>query len=198
MKTLLLFSLAVLATSLAACVHTPPGTSVNVALAKSAELVRAVEPPMPPPGTVPMIEPELPQNGTHGACGGGVFARGSFACRRGRTTEAIAAFEEAVRIDSGFHGGVAASGDALRKDRQRKEGDRGLSPRQESRAAVGATRVQLAHARESAAGSGRAPSPPSARSMSSRRWMRSTTSRRAYGPPAAAQKCVRQPNGRPS
>lgn len=101
MKTLLLFPLAVLATSLAACVHTPPGTSVNVALAKRAELVRAVEPPMPPPGTLPMIEPELPQNGLTERVAE-AFSRGQFCMQAGKDTEAIAAFEEAVRIDPGF------------------------------------------------------------------------------------------------
>jgi len=85
MKPLAPFSFTVLALALAACVHTPPGTSVNVALAKRAELVRSVAPPLPPPGSLPVIEPELPGNSTVEL-----------------VAEAIAAFEEAAKIDPGF------------------------------------------------------------------------------------------------
>ena len=42
----------------------------------------------------------------------------------------------------------------------------------------------------------RGPSPFNRTSSSSSRRIKSKTSSRAYGPPAASQKCVRQPNGR--
>ncbi len=42
------------------------------------------------------------------------------------------------------------------------------------------------------------PFPPSRASIASSRWIKSRTSFRAAGPPAASQKCVRQPKGRPS
>ena len=104
MKPLPLFTLAVLALAPAACVHTPPGTSVNVALAKKAELVRL---PGPPPGVaavngkLPVIEPELPGNST-AERGAEAFSRGQFCMEAGRDAEAISAFEEAVKIDPGF------------------------------------------------------------------------------------------------
>lgn len=100
MKTHLFFPLPILALALAACVHTPAGTSVNVALAKKAELVRAVAPPLPP-GGLPLIEPELPQNGTVERVAE-AFSRGQFCMQAGKDAEAIAAFEEAVKIDPGF------------------------------------------------------------------------------------------------
>ena len=101
MKPHLLFSLAVLA--LAACVHTPAGTSVNVALAKKAELVRM---PGPPPGSLvagrsAIIEPELPGNSTMERVAE-AFSRGQFCMQAGKDAEAIAAFEDAVKIDPGF------------------------------------------------------------------------------------------------
>ena len=101
MKPHLLFSLAILA--LAACVHTPAGTSVNVALAKKAELIRM---PGPPPGSLAsgrsaIIEPELPGNSTMERVAE-AFSRGQFCMQAGKDAEAIAAFEEAVKIDPGF------------------------------------------------------------------------------------------------
>lgn len=102
MQPRLLFSLAILA--LAACVHTPAGTSVNVALAKKAELVRM---PGPPPGSVAagrpaIIEPELPGNSTMERVAE-AFSRGQFCMQAGKDAEAIAAFEEAVKIDPSFN-----------------------------------------------------------------------------------------------
>lgn len=101
MKPLAPFSFTVLALALTACVHTPPGTSVNVALAKRAELVRAVAPPLPPPGSLPIIEPELPGNSTVERVAE-AFSRGQFCMQAGKDAEAIAAFEEAAKIDPGF------------------------------------------------------------------------------------------------
>ena len=102
MKLHLLFSLAVLA--LAACVHTPAGTSVNVALAKKAELIRM---PGPPPGSLAggrsaIIEPELPGNSTMERVAE-AFSRGQFCMQTGKDAEAISAFEEAVKIDPSFN-----------------------------------------------------------------------------------------------
>ena len=103
MKPHLFFPLAFLA--LTACVHTPAGTSVNVALAKKAELVRL---PGPPPGTLAadgrsaIIEPELPGNSTMERVAE-AFSRGQFCMQAGKDAEAIAAFEEAVKIDPSFH-----------------------------------------------------------------------------------------------
>ena len=98
MKPLRFFLPAILA--LAACVHTPAGTSVNVALAKKAELVR-----MPATATAAgrsaIIEPELPRNSTMERVAE-AFSRGQFCMQAGKDAEAIAAFEEAVKIDPGF------------------------------------------------------------------------------------------------
>ena len=102
MKTHLMFS--IFAVALAACVHTPPGTSVNVALAKKAELIRL---PGPPPGSVAangrsaVIEPELPGNSTTDRVAE-AFSRGQFCMQAGKDAEAIAAFEQAVKIDPSF------------------------------------------------------------------------------------------------
>ena len=90
---------------LAACVHTAPGTSVKVALAKKAELVRM---PGPLPGSVAaagrsaIIEPELPGNSTMERVAE-AFSRGQFCMQAGKDAEAIAAFEEAVKIDPSFN-----------------------------------------------------------------------------------------------
>ena len=105
MKLRLSLSLAILA--FAACVHTPPGTSVQVALAQKAELIRM---PGPPPGSVAaafgrsavIVEPELPGNSTMERVAE-AFSRGQFCMQAGKDAEAIAAFEEAVKIDPGFH-----------------------------------------------------------------------------------------------
>ena len=105
MKLRLSLSLALLA--LAACVHTPPGTSVKVALAQKAELIRM---PGPPPGTVAaafgrsavIVEPELPGNSTMERVAE-AFSRGQFCMQAGKDAEAIAAFEEAVKIDPSFN-----------------------------------------------------------------------------------------------
>ncbi len=105
MKLRLSLSLAILA--FAACVHTPPGTSVQVALAQKAELIRM---PGPPPGSVAaafgrsavIVEPELPGNSTMERVAE-AFSRGQFCMQAGKDAEAIAAFEEAVKIDPSFN-----------------------------------------------------------------------------------------------
>ena len=78
---------------------------MNVALAKKAELVRL---PGPPPGSVAadgrsaIIEPELPGNSTMERVAE-AFSRGQFCMQAGKDPEAIAAFEEAVKIDPSFN-----------------------------------------------------------------------------------------------
>ena len=90
-----------------ACTHTPPGTSVQVALAKKAELVRLPGPPAGsylgavPPGGLPIIEPELPGMSTVERVGE-AFSRGQFCMEAGKDEEAISAFQEAVKIDTSF------------------------------------------------------------------------------------------------
>jgi tetratricopeptide (TPR) repeat protein len=74
--------------------HIPPGGSLNVALAKKAELVRLPASPKPAPGapgSVASVEPT-----------GEAYTRGEFCMQTGKDDEAIAAFEEAVRIDPAF------------------------------------------------------------------------------------------------
>ena len=91
---------AVLALAFAACVHTPPGTSVEVALAKKPELVNLPAPPPPPPGTYAAVEPPLPDSRTEAIAD--AFTRGNFCMRTGNDAEAIAAFEEVLLIDPSF------------------------------------------------------------------------------------------------
>lgn len=107
MKLHHLSALLLLLAGLPACVHTPPGTSVKVALAQKPEVVRL---PGPPPGSLqdhlavgnlPIIEPELPGTSTVERVGE-AFSRGQFCMEAGKDAEAIAAFEEAVKIDPSF------------------------------------------------------------------------------------------------
>ena len=112
---------AVAGISVGACVHTPPGTSVEVALAKKPELVRLPTPPQPVAtvatgGTVvrdsarsgasmmvPAVEPELPNNKVERVAE--AYTRGQFCMQAGKDEEAITAFEEAVKIDPAFSDG---------------------------------------------------------------------------------------------
>ena len=99
MKLRQLAALAMLFPAMSACVHTPPGTSVNIALAKKAELVR-LPGALPKAAGLPVIEPELPGNSIAERAGE-AFSRGRFCMDAGKDAEAVAAFEEAVKIDSG-------------------------------------------------------------------------------------------------
>ncbi len=89
------------------CVHTPPGTSVEIALAKKAQLIRL---PAAPESValarsgggnvhVPAIEPELPVMEDRVEAEAEAFTRGKFAMSDGKDVEAIQAFEETVHID---------------------------------------------------------------------------------------------------
>src|SRR5215207_9830281 len=82
-------------------VRTPPGTSVEVALAKRAEVVRV---PGPPPGAVvprqrvPAVEPDLPEL-EKSVKAEEAFKLGQFCMEAGAEAEAIAAFRDVVKLD---------------------------------------------------------------------------------------------------
>jgi len=85
-------------------VHIPPGQSMNEALAKKADLVRLPAPPKPAPGSPgsgPAVEPPLPGNSNVERVAE-AYSRGEFCVGAGKNDEAIAAFEEAVKIDPTF------------------------------------------------------------------------------------------------
>ena len=104
------FRLAAIATAvgLAGCVHTPAGTSVEVALAKKAALVRMPAPANTPPGPagggsqVTAVEPALPEGGAVVERVGEAYSRGTFCVEAGRDAEAIEAFREVVKLDPTF------------------------------------------------------------------------------------------------
>ncbi len=98
------------ALSLAGCAyttHTPPGTSVEVALAKKAELVK-LPAPTPAPGSPevgasgPVVEPPMPAKDALVEKVGDAYSRGIFCLRAERDEEAVQAFEEAVKLDPSF------------------------------------------------------------------------------------------------
>ena len=90
--------------------HTPPGTSVEIALAKKGELVK-MPAPTPAPGmhaaavasaNIPAVEPPMPEKNAIVEKVGEVYSRGIFCLETARNEEAIVAFEEAVRLDPTF------------------------------------------------------------------------------------------------
>lgn len=106
-----LFSI-LLAAGLAAggCVHTPPGTSVEIALAKKPEVVRMPTPPAmvaaathgsAPAPRSPSVEPDLPKQDKTMLVAD-AFSRGQFCMKAGKDEEAITAFREVVKIDPTF------------------------------------------------------------------------------------------------
>jgi tetratricopeptide (TPR) repeat protein len=78
--------------------HVPPGQSLGVALAKKPELVRL---PAPPPGTV--TQDRSPNAGVKEgdklAHVAEAFSRGQFCMNAGKDDEAIAAFQEVVKVN---------------------------------------------------------------------------------------------------
>lgn len=104
-----LFALAAATLLLAACVHTPPGTSVEVALAKKAQLVavpiptRMTQTTPGAVGKVAAVEPPMPEGGAVVEQVGDAYSRGMFCLEAGRNEEAITAFEEAVALDPNFN-----------------------------------------------------------------------------------------------
>jgi len=105
---------AVLLAGCSSFVHVPPGTSVEIALARKPEVLRM---PGPPPGTemaaarsggprvrelnLPAVEPMLPTNDSVTAVAE-AYTRGNDALDGGRTDDAITAFQQAVQIDPKF------------------------------------------------------------------------------------------------
>lgn len=114
--TILIFATGSLV-GLAGCVHTPPGTSVEVALARKAELVRLATASQSPqagavgaPGAasrshiwVPPVEPLLPEGDLIDRVSEAT-SRADFLLQTGNETEAIAAYEEAILIDPNLAG----------------------------------------------------------------------------------------------
>jgi Tfp pilus assembly protein PilF len=103
-----ILSLATVVSLLGGCAnvkltHIPPGESMNAALAKKAELIRLPAPVLTPgaTGQVPAVEPELPGTSTVERVAE-AYSRGEFCLSAGKDEEAIAAFEEAVKIDPTF------------------------------------------------------------------------------------------------
>ena len=89
-------------------VHTPPRTSVEVALARKADVVRLADSARPEPRLtsyrvvyVPPVEPDLPTNDRIEAVAE-TYTRGKEALAAGKTDEAIKALEEAVKLDPRF------------------------------------------------------------------------------------------------
>jgi len=102
--------LALLALSLlGACVHTPPGTSVETALARKPEVISFPAPPVSQvaqtpaqaPGPRRAVEPELPSNNKVEMVAD-AYTRAQFCMKAGKDAEAIAAFEETVKLDPKF------------------------------------------------------------------------------------------------
>jgi tetratricopeptide (TPR) repeat protein len=93
-------------------VHTPPGTAVDLALARKPQLVRmplspaavsfrASAPAAPGNAKVPAVEPELPRNDSVDRVAD-AYSRGNFCMQAGNDSDAIAAFEETVKLDPSF------------------------------------------------------------------------------------------------
>jgi len=92
-------------------VHTPPGTAVDVALARKPDLVRM---PLSPAAAsvraedagasgakVPAVEPDLPRDDSVGRVAD-AYSRGNFCMQAGNDADAVAAFEETVKLDPTF------------------------------------------------------------------------------------------------
>lgn len=91
--------------------HTPPGTSVEVALAKKGELVKLPAPAATPApvanpavagASIPAVEPPMPEKNAVVEKVAEAYSRGIFCLETGRNAEAITAFEEAVKLDPTF------------------------------------------------------------------------------------------------
>jgi tetratricopeptide (TPR) repeat protein len=110
--------------ALGGCVHTPPGTSVEVALAKRAELVRLATAHQSPQAGgnfsprshvwVPPVEPLLPESDLIDRVTEAT-SRADFLLQTGNEPEAIAAYEEAVQIGPNLAGAWQALADLYEK-----------------------------------------------------------------------------------
>ena len=93
-------------------VHTPPGTGVDVALARRPELVRmplspaaasvrAADAVAPGGAKAPAVEPDLPKDDSVGRVAD-AYSRGNFCMQAGNDADAVSAFEETVKLDPTF------------------------------------------------------------------------------------------------
>ena len=89
--------------------HTPPGTSVEIALAKKPELVRmpatAASTAAGVPGAgvpVPAVEPPMPEKDLLTEKVAEAYSRAIFCLQAEREDEALASFEEVVKLDPTF------------------------------------------------------------------------------------------------
>ncbi|HEV7402737.1 MAG TPA: tetratricopeptide repeat protein [Chthoniobacteraceae bacterium] len=100
--------LALSSVAWAACVHTPPGTNVNVEIERRAEAARlAANPPTPAPvapapSSAATGLPQKPPEPDKTELVAEAYQRGEFCAKAGKDEEAIAAFKEAVKIDPTF------------------------------------------------------------------------------------------------
>jgi len=86
--------------------HVPPGQSLAVAMARKPDLVRLPSAPPSAPiarvqDRIPVVEPDLPASDNTSRVAE-AFSRGEFCLNTGKDEEAIAAFQEAVKIDPTF------------------------------------------------------------------------------------------------
>lgn len=106
------------------CAHTPPGTSVEIALAKKADLIRLPAPPatavVAASGGYPVVEPPLPKEDKT-ALVADAYSRGQFCLQAGKDEEAITAFREVVTIDPNFADGWTNLAMLYEKSGQGKE-----------------------------------------------------------------------------
>lgn len=85
--------------------HVPPGQSLNVALAKKPELIRLPAPPQPAVASQPASASAPAANlgeSDNVSKAAEAFSRGEFCMNAGKDDEAIAAFQEAVKVDPTF------------------------------------------------------------------------------------------------
>ena len=100
----LVLALALLASGWAGCTHTPPGTSVEVALAKRPQVVRLPQPVVAAAAPTTALTPsavkvaELDRT----ELVADAYSRGEFCMQTGKDEEAISAFREVVKIDPKF------------------------------------------------------------------------------------------------
>lgn len=85
-----------------ACVHTPAGTPVEVALAKKAEVVRLPPTPLPLRASAPSSGAKADPEAEKTALVAEAYSRGEFCMNAGKDEEAIAAFREVVKLDPTF------------------------------------------------------------------------------------------------
>ena len=111
MKVTLAFTISAIAyAGCAQIVHVPPGTSVELALARKPEVLKMPEAPavgqrsQPSRGRrvyAPAVEPNLPTTDSVTAAAE-AYTRGRIALTEGRTDDAVTALQQAVQVDPQF------------------------------------------------------------------------------------------------